>query len=78
MEMILIYPVFIGIALVTAQLAHDKGYSGRWWFVIGILVPILSLLILLAFKKKIKKKKSTWHDTVKHVQNDKVLFKKEA
>ncbi|MCC6684964.1 MAG: hypothetical protein IT247_07835 [Bacteroidia bacterium] len=78
MEMILIYPVFIGIALVTAQLAHDKGYSGRWWFVIGILLPILSLLILLAFKKKTKKKKSTWHDKVEHVQNDKVLFKKEA
>lgn len=78
MEMILIYPVFIGIALVTAQLAHDKGYSGRWWFLIGILEPILSLLILLAFKKKIKKKKSTWHDTVEHVQNDKVLFRKES
>ncbi len=78
MEMILIYPVFIGIALVTAQLAHDKGYSGRWWFLIGILLPILSLLILLALKKKTKKKKSPWHDKVEHVQNDKVLFKKEA
>lgn len=78
MEMFMIYPVFIGIALVTAQLAHDKGYSGRWWFVIGILIPIFSLLILFALKKKEKTKpKSRLHDTIEVTHNDKVIFKRE-
>lgn len=52
MEMILIYPVFIGISVVTAQFAREKGYSGKWWFIIGTLLPVISLLILFALKRK--------------------------
>jgi hypothetical protein len=52
MEMILIYPVFIGISVVTAQYAREKGYSGKWWFIWGSLLPVFSILILFTLKRK--------------------------
>ena len=76
MEMIIIYPVFIGIALATSQLAHDKGYSMRWWFLTGLLLPVISLPVLFLLKKK-KKSPSRFHGTVVNENKDKVLYKRE-
>lgn len=76
MEMILIYPVFIGIALATAQLAHDKGYSGKWWFLFGLVLPIISLLILFMLKRK-PKKLTGLYAPIEFEHQDKVLYKKE-
>ena len=76
--MVIIYPVFIGIALVTAQLAHDKGYSGRWWLLLGFVIPIFSLLVLFMLKRKQNVKPlSRFYEKIAPEQKDKVLFKKE-
>jgi hypothetical protein len=75
MEMLLIYPVFIGIALAQAQLAHSKGYSARWWFLIGIGMPIISLLFMVFLKQK-EKKYSAFHAPVVNEIKDKVLYKR--
>ncbi len=76
MEMIIIYPVFIGIALAEAQLAHTKGYSARWWFLIGLLLPVVSLPVLFWLKKK-EKPATGYHAPVERANADKVLFRKE-
>ncbi len=75
MEMIIIYPVFIGIALATAQLAHQKGYSARWWFLWGILLPVVSLLVLFSLKTK-PPSKTGYHAPVINENKDKVLYRK--
>jgi len=75
MEMILIYPVFIGIAIATAELARDKGYKGRWWFLIGLLLPVISLLILFLLKKRTSTQTNKNHENnVNH--RDKILYQK--
>lgn len=75
MEFVLIYPVFIGIALAMAQYAHAKGHSVRLWFVIGLLLPIISIPIVFFIKQK-DKPQSGFHSLVKKEHGDKVLFKK--
>lgn len=77
MEIFMIYPVFIGMAVAEAQLAHHKGYSSRWWFLIGILVPIISFFVLFLLKTK-PKSQTGFHAPVVNENKDKVLFKKEA
>ncbi|MFN9112245.1 MAG: hypothetical protein ACK5XN_19425 [Bacteroidota bacterium] len=75
MEMILIYPVFIGIAIATAELARDKGYKGRWWFLMGLLLPIFSLAILFLLKKRTSTQTNKKHENnVTH--SDKILYQK--
>lgn len=54
MEMVIIYPVFIGIAIATAELAREKGYKGRWWFLLGMLIPVFSVLVLMLLKRREK------------------------
>lgn len=71
----MIYPVFVGIALAQAQLAHSRGYSSRWWFLIGILLPILSLPVLFLLKKK-EVKRTGYHAPVVNEVKDKVLYKR--
>jgi hypothetical protein len=75
MEMILIYPVFIGMALATAQLAHQKGYSTRYWFLYALILPILSTIILLFLKKR-PMKISGFHAPVMNENKDKVLYRR--
>ncbi len=75
MEIIIIFPVFIGIALATAQLSYEKGYSARWWFLGGLFFPIISFLVLFALKSKPKSNKG-YHAPVDMVNKDKVLFKR--
>ncbi len=77
MEIFMIYPVFVGIAIATAQLAHHRGYSARWWFLIGLLLPIVSLPVLLLFKSK-PKPQTGYHAPVVHENKDKVLYRKES
>lgn len=74
MEFFLIYPVFIGISVVTAQYAREKGYSGRWWFLIASLVPVVSLLVLFLLKRK----PSRIDPPVSVEDNSKVLFQRDA
>ena len=76
MELIIIYPVFIGIALATSQLAYQKGYRVRWWFLFALILPIISTFILFFLKRK---PKSTigFHAPVDRNVKDKVLFKKD-
>lgn len=76
MEMILIYPVFIGIATATAQLAHSRGRSARWWFFISLLLPIVSLPVLFMLKKK-EESTTGVYEKVVYQHGDKVLYKKE-
>ena len=75
MEFIIIYPVFIGLAIATAQLAHQKGYRARWWLLFGLLVPIVSTIILFTLKKK-EKSKTGFHAPVNNETKDTILFKK--
>jgi hypothetical protein len=63
----------VGIAMATAQLAHQKGYSSRWWFLWGMLLPMISL-IALAIKPKRVKPFSKFHAPVDQNHHDKVLF----
>lgn len=74
MEMLMIYPVFIGIALAQAQYAHTRGHSSRLWFVIGILLPIVSIPFIFMLKKK-HKPQTGYHALVDKQHNDKVLYK---
>lgn len=76
MEMLIIYPVFIGIALATSQLAHQKGYRARWWFLFALVLPIISTIILFFLKKK-PKPTTGFHAPVSRETNDTVLFKRE-
>lgn len=77
MEMILIYPVFVGIAIATAELARQKGYRGRWWFLLGLLFPVLSILVLFLLKaKSAPVETSTLIPETDAVHNDKILYQK--
>jgi hypothetical protein len=76
MEFIIIYPVFIGMALATAQLAHQKGYRARWWLLFGLLVPVISTAILFTLKKK-HKPQTGFHALVDNNNNDRVLYKRD-
>ena len=75
MEIFIIYPVFIGIALALAQFAHVKGHSARLWFVIGLLLPIISIPFIFFIKQKVKPQVG-FHSLVNKDHGDKVLFKK--
>lgn len=77
MEMIIIYPVFVGIAVATAELAREKGYKGRWWFLLGILFPVLSVLVLFALKKRtVPVPVSTLIPETHAAHHDKILYQK--
>jgi hypothetical protein len=79
MEMVLIYPVFVLISLAIAQLARQKGYSARWWFLIGILLPVVSIFIVFLLKKKPRTRVSIEPDWAKqHLPDDTVLFRKDV
>jgi cytochrome bd-type quinol oxidase subunit 2 len=77
MEMVLIYPVFLGMSVAVAQMAHHRGYSARWWFLIATALPIISIFIVLFLKKK-EKERTGYHAPVDNTNHDKVLFKKES
>lgn len=76
MEMVIIYPVFIGIAVATAELARDKGYKGRWWFLLALLIPVFSAIVLLLMKKKEKVTPSTLIPEPHVTHRDKILYQK--
>jgi hypothetical protein len=76
MEMVIIYPVFVGMAFAQAQLAHSRGYSSRWWFLIALLLPIISIPFMFFLKDK-GKKQTGYHAPVIYENKDKVLFKRE-
>jgi hypothetical protein len=77
MEMFLIYPVFLGMSVAVAQMAHHRGYSARWWFLIATLLPVLSIFIVLFLKKK-EKAQTGYYAPVDNTTKDKVLFRKES
>jgi hypothetical protein len=77
MEMFIIYPVFLGMSVAVAQMAHHRGYSARWWFLIATLLPIISIFIVFFLKKK-EKARTGFHAPVDMETHDKVLFKKEG
>ncbi len=75
MEMIFIYPAFIGMSVAVAQLARQRGYSGLWWFIIATILPIISIFLVFMLKKKVRTKQRTEPDWAKqHLPNDKVLY----
>jgi hypothetical protein len=78
MEMILIYPVFVLMSLAAAQLARQKGYSARWWFLITLVLPVLGMFILFGLKRKPRTRISVEPDWAKQqIPHDTVLFRKE-
>lgn len=77
MEMVIIYPVFVGMAVATAELARDKGYKGRWWFLLALIIPLFSAIVLLLMKRK---GQASGHSTLLPQTNathtDKILYQK--
>lgn len=73
----MIYPVFIGMGIATAELAREKGYKGRWWFLLGTLVPLIStgVLFLLKNRKVQQQQVITAQELPAH--NDKILYQKQ-
>jgi heme/copper-type cytochrome/quinol oxidase subunit 2 len=77
MEMILIYPVFIMMSLAIAQLARQRGYSARWWFLIATVLPVISILLVFLVKKRKRTRVNIEPEWAKqHIPQDKVLFSK--
>jgi hypothetical protein len=74
-EALVIWPVFVGIAVASAQLAHEKGYLARWWFLYSLILPIFTLGILFLMKKR-EKQYSKYHRKIVYEHNDKVLYRK--
>jgi hypothetical protein len=78
MEMIFIYPVFIGMSLAIAQLARQRGYSARWWFLIATVLPVISIFMVFMLKKKTRTKVNIEPEWAKQrLPNDKILYTKE-
>lgn len=78
MEMLLIYPVFIWMAVPVAQMARQRGYSGRWWFLIGLLLPIISIFIVRMLKPKQKLERALPFPAEIPREEDKVLYSRES
>jgi hypothetical protein len=76
MELLIIYPVFTGISVATAQLAHYRGYSARWWFAIATLLPIVSLIVLFFLKKRPVSEKAVYARP-QTSYNHKVVYRRE-
>ncbi len=76
MEIIIIYPVFIGMGVATAELARQKGYKARWWFLFGTLIPLISTLILFILKNKRKHEATQTISPPYVTHNDKILYQK--
>lgn len=75
MELFLIYPVFIGIAVATSELARSKGYKGRWWFFISLVLPLIPALILFLIKPS-SKPQAKEVEMLPPVKVDKILYQK--
>jgi hypothetical protein len=79
MEMILIYPVFIGMSLAIAQVARQRGYSARWWFLIATILPVISIFMVFMLKKKERTRVNIEPEWAKQqMPHDKVLYSKES
>lgn len=76
MEMLLIYPVFVGMGIATAELAREKGYKGRWWFLLGSLVPLVSTIVLFMMKRKETPRVSSPIVQPEAAHSDKILYQK--
>lgn len=76
MEIIIIYPVFVGMGIATAELARQKGYRARWWFLFGTLIPMLSTIVLFMLKNKRKLETSNQTTQPNVTHNDKILYQK--
>jgi hypothetical protein len=74
MEILLIYPVFCGMSIAIAELAKQRGYSARWWFLISLILPIISIFIVLMLKKKEHSLKPIPKWAKQQLPNDKVLY----
>lgn len=75
MEMILIYPVFLGMSLAIAQVARQRGYSARWWFLIATVLPVISIFMVFMLKKKERTRVNVEPQWAKQqMPNDKVLY----
>lgn len=74
----MIYPVFIGMGIATAELAREKGYKGRWWFLLGTLIPLLSTGVLFLLKNR-KSENSVEVSAIQEPQHsDKILYQKQV
>jgi hypothetical protein len=78
MEMLLIYPVFIWMAVPVAQMARQRGYSGRWWFLIGVLLPVVSIFIVRLLKPKQKLERPLPFPVEPPRKEDKVLYSRKS
>jgi cytochrome bd-type quinol oxidase subunit 2 len=75
MEMIFVYPAFIGMSVAVAQLARQRGYSGLWWFIIATLLPIISIFLVFMLKKKERRKSRPEPNWAKQkLPNDRVIY----
>jgi hypothetical protein len=77
MEIFMLYPVFIWMAVPVAQMARQRGYSGRWWFLIGILLPIVSIFMVRMLKQKEKIVRPLPFSTTDH-KEDRVLYSRKS
>jgi len=72
----MIYPVFIGMGIATGELARQKGYKGRWWFLAGMLIPIISTLLLFMMKSRKLHTDIPVDKEPLPTHNDKILYQK--
>lgn len=72
-----IFPPVLGMAVVTAELARSKGYSGRWWFLTALIIPLFSMFILFALRNK-RKNEQLIKLELDPMHQDKVLFQKNS
>lgn len=78
MEVFLIYPVFMWMAVPVAQFARQRGYSGRWWFLIALVLPIISIFLVRMLKPKQKLERPLPFPEELPREKDKVLFSRES
>lgn len=74
----MIYPVFIGMGIATAELAREKGYKGRWWFLLGTLIPLFSTGVLFLLKNRKKDSPVDLNPVQEPLHTDKILYQKQV
>lgn len=46
------FAIWIGLALLTAKIASDRGRSTATWAIFGFMAPVLSLICALCLSKE--------------------------
>ncbi len=66
------------MAVPVAQMARQRGYSGRWWFLIALVLPIISIFIVRLLKPKQKLERPLPFPEAIPREGDKVLYSRET